>query len=67
MLGAAGRRWRGKERELTPHSDRPEQAGHRGSFRSASNNNNKMVQWGLLFKGATFQEMLEPLTLPAPT
>ena len=41
--------------------------GTGAAFRSTSNNNNKMVQRGLLFKGATFQEMLEPPTLPTPT
>lgn len=70
-LGAAGLKWReqGAGTRACPTVTRPEQAGHLGAaFKTASNkNNNKKVQWGLVFKGATFQEMLEPLMLPTPT
>lgn len=43
----------------------PEQAGHRGQLlgQLPTTTPKKMVQWGLVFKGATFQEMLEPPTL----
>ena len=70
-LGAAGLRWReqGAGTRACPTVTRPDLAGHlEAAFRTASTkNNHKKVQWGLVFKGATFQEMLEPLTLPTPT